>query len=61
MNDTVDRQLTAYLLVCCGMGAMFGAFGGVPGMFPGVFIAQLWFEGFALAALGLGWFYWEIR
>lgn len=59
--SAVDRQLQAYLLFCAGIGAQFGAFGGIPGMFPGFFHPQLYFEGLLMAVAAGVWFAWEIR
>lgn len=59
--NTVDRQLIAYLIVCSGTGMVFGAFGGVPGMFPGFFIPKMWMYGTLLVGIGATWFAWEAR
>jgi hypothetical protein len=59
VTESVNRQLVAYLIVCSGVGAMFGSFGGVPGLFD-ILIPRLWLFGGATFFFGLAWFFWEV-
>lgn len=61
MRDAVEEQLWCFMLICAGVGAIFGSVGGVPGMFSNVFIPTLYFGGLVMFVLGVAIFVLSVR